>query len=80
MAIAALTQEVGACVSVHIEYSLKEQTEMTVGVLPTFYFLISMSPQLILTTFRVSPPFTDDSLSKRPYKYTEACTQLYSSL
>lgn len=63
MAIAALTQEVGAYVSVLIEYSLKEQTEMTAGVLPTFYFLISMSPQLILTTFRVSPPFTDDSLS-----------------
>lgn len=76
MAIASLTQEVGAYVSGHTDYSLTEQTEMTAGVLPTFYFLISMSPQLILPIFRVSPPFTDDSLSKCPSKYTEACTQL----
>lgn len=53
MSIADLTQEVGAYVSGHTEYSVKEQTEMTGGILAAFYFLISMRPQLILPTFRV---------------------------
>lgn len=38
MSIAALTQEVGTYVSGHTEYSVKEQTEMTAGILTAFYF------------------------------------------